>query len=85
MNHEETAERVARCCEKIMHVMAEEKVTKHIAMHSLGAALCQVLSHIESEEAAKYVFGEMLDVVAQTMDLVGQKKKDGNMPSGTKH
>ena len=68
-----------------MEVMAEEKVTKYIAVHSLGAALCQVLAHIENEETAKYVFGEMIDTVSHTMGLVEQKRKDGDMPTGTKH
>jgi len=68
-----------------MEVMAGEKVTKYIAVHSLGAALCQVLAHIENEETAKYVFDEMMETVAQTMGLVEQKKKDGSMPSRAKH
>lgn len=84
MAGDDVTEQVAHCCVKIMEVMNEEKASKYVALHSIGAVLCQILAQIDSEEHAKIALTEMLDVVMQTMGTVKQARDNGVM-SGAMH
>lgn len=85
MAADDVTEQVARCCNRIVEAMHREQVTKYVAVHALGAALCQALGQIESEEVARGVFGEMLDVVTQTMSFTKELRGSAAKASETAH
>lgn len=85
MTNQEAADRVAECCEKIMDTMNDAHATRYIAIHALGAAACQVLAQIETEEAAMDLFREMVEVIGNTMGMVSGARKQAAQTANTTH
>lgn len=85
MDSRETADRVAKCCEKIMETMNDADASRYVAIHALGAAACQVLAQIETEEAALELFNEMIEVVGRTMGMVSETRRVAKQTMRTAH